>query len=630
MLMEGQHNKVILKYYGNLFTSSNPTNIWEVTSNLPCIITEEMNLKLTVELSAEEIHTTLKKMHPSKAPGPDGFSPCFYQQFWSLVGKDVVEAVRSFMESDIKMQKVNCTNVALIPKVKTPQYMTQLRPISLCNVLYKIGSKVLANRLKPLLHQFISPFQSAFVPGRLISDNSLLAFEIAHSLKQRRKGKVGYGALKLDMSKAYDRVEWTFLEAAMLKLGFSSAWVRWIMRCVSTVSYSFNLNGEPRGKFFPTRGLRQGDAISPYLFLICAEALSRLISAAEIQQRLHGMKVCRKAPSISHLFFADDSLIFFKANASECAALKIILLSYEGASGQKINFDKCRVSFSRNVPSDIQESLALVLNVERVDKHDKYLGLPMDINHSKIDAFGYLKEKTQKKLQGWREKTLSMAGKEILIKAVIQSIPTYVMSCFEIPKQLCWDIQQLMAKFWWGAKGDEKKIYWMAWEKLCAPKNVGGMGFKNLTHFNHSLLAKQGWRILMFPDSLVAQVLKARYFPNSDFLNAVELPGMSYSWRSILAGRAVLSKGIRYQIGEGNKVSLWNDPCLPLPHSFKHFSLPMEGTELWKVSDIIDHENGKWIKPVIEDLFTKDEAQTILKTPLSLQSMPDRYIWHFE
>jgi hypothetical protein len=146
-------------------------------------------------------------MHPSKAPGPDGFSPGFYQKFWHIVGEDVVAAVLNFLESDSKIHQLNRTHVVLVPKVKNPQHLSQLRPISLCNVFYKIGSKALANRLKPMLHSLISPFQSAFVPGRLISDNSLVAFEIAHFLKRRNEGKVGYGALKLDMSKAYDRVE---------------------------------------------------------------------------------------------------------------------------------------------------------------------------------------------------------------------------------------------------------------------------------------------------------------------------------------------------------------------------------------------------------------------------------------
>lgn len=194
----------ILHHFGELFTSSDPTNITELVNHLPSIVTDEMNNTLTKEFSAVEIHSALKQMHPSKAPGPDGFSPCFYQHFWPLVGNDMVEAICTFMESDAKIKILNCTHVTLIPKVKSPLNLSQMRPISLCNVLYKIGSEVLANRLKPLLQQFISPFQSVFVPGRLISDNSLIAFEIAHFMKRKRDSKVGYGDLKLDMSKAYD------------------------------------------------------------------------------------------------------------------------------------------------------------------------------------------------------------------------------------------------------------------------------------------------------------------------------------------------------------------------------------------------------------------------------------------
>jgi hypothetical protein len=427
-----------------------------------------MNRDLAKDISAAEVYSALKQMHPSKAPGPDGFSPGFYQQFWSLVGKDVVEAVQCFLGSVDQLQLLNSTHVTLIPKVKSPENLSQLRPISLCNVLYKIGSKVLANRLKPLLSKIISPYQSAFVPGRLISDNSLIAFEIAHFLKRRRDGKVGYGALKLDMSKAYDRVEWAFLKAILVKMGFCSRWISWIMNCVSTVSYSFILNGEPRGKVTPSRGLRQGDAISPYLFLLCAEALSRLISQAEDLRLLHGVQICKEAPCISHLFFADDSFIFFKADMGGCNVLRSILLMYEMASGQKINLEKSCISFSRNVTMSNQVSMAAALGVVCVDKHDTYLGLPMEISHSKTAAFLFLKEKIQKKLQGWRAKTLSIAGKEVLIKSVIQSIPTYVMSCFEIPKHLCREMHQLMANFWWGDKVNEKKIHWLSWEKLCA------------------------------------------------------------------------------------------------------------------------------------------------------------------
>lgn len=288
------------------------------------------------------------------------------------------------------------------------------------------------------------------------------------------------------------------------------------------------------------------------------------------------------------------------------------------------------VSFSKNVPLDQQLRLASILTVERVEKHDLYLGLPMEISYSKVEAFGSITEKVQKKIQGWREKCLSAAGKEVMIKAVLQSIPTYVMSCFELPKQICQDIHQLMARFWWGDKGDEKKIHWVSWEKMCVPKSEGGLGFRNLNSFNLALLAKQGWRLLTLPESLVSRIFKALYFPNSNFMQVVAQPGMSFTWRSILAGREVLSRGTRFQIGTGFNVSLWNDPWIPLPHNFKPFSHPRDGTEDWVVGDLIGQEQHVWKTLLINDLFCETEASIILKIPLSLRTIEDRLIWHHD
>lgn len=206
-----------------------------MVSFIPQVISADMNEALVQDIIVEEVWQALKQMHPSKAPGPDGFSPGFYQRFWHVVGEDVVAAVKMFLVSEELLRLVNCTNVALIPKVKNVENMNQLRPISLCNVIYKIGSKVLANRLKPFLMGIISPYQSVFVPGRLISDNSLVAFEISHFLKRRRRGTKGFCSLKLDMSNAYDRVEWLFLEAVMRKMGFCEKWIGWIMSCVRMV-----------------------------------------------------------------------------------------------------------------------------------------------------------------------------------------------------------------------------------------------------------------------------------------------------------------------------------------------------------------------------------------------------------
>lgn len=156
------------------------------------------------------------------------------------------------------------------------------------------------------------------------------------------------------------------------------------------------------------------------------------------------------------------------------------------------------------------------------------------------------------------------------------------------------------------------------------------MRFRDLTLFNLSLLAKQGWRLLMNPGSLVAHIFKAKYYLYTSFLNAPCLPGMSYSWRSILAGREVLKMGIRSYIGDGSTISLWSDPWLLFPHSFKPFSFPMEGTEAWKVMDIIDIENKQWLSPVIDELFTKIDSDLIHRIPLSFRPTRNSFVWHYD
>ena len=211
--------------------------------------------------------------------------------------------------------------------------MSDYRPISLCNVVFRITSKVIANRLKKILPSIISDTQSAFVQGRLITDNVLIAFESMHHIHHKKGGKKGEMALKLDMSKAYDRVEWGCLERIMTRLGFEEKWRSLIMRCVSSVSYSVKINGKPKGHIIPTRGLRQGDPLSPYLFLLCAEVLSALIKKAVDNGEMEGLSICRNGLKISHIFFADDNIIFCKAILEACNTLEKILVVYEKASG---------------------------------------------------------------------------------------------------------------------------------------------------------------------------------------------------------------------------------------------------------------------------------------------------------
>jgi hypothetical protein len=253
------------------------------------------------------------------------------------------------METGSFPNSLNMTNISLIPKGEKQTSMKDWRPIALCYVLYKVIAKVLANRLKKVLSKCISLNQSAFVPGRSILDNALAATEIVHYMKSKTRGKQGDVALKLDISKAYDRIDWDYLREAMIKLGFAHQWVEWIMMCVEIVDHSVIANNENVGPIIPGRGLRQGDPLSPYLFIICAKGLLTLIKQAEARGDIHGAKICRNAPTISHLLFADDCFLFFRATKREALTMKHILNTYEGASGQTINLQKSEIFYSRNV-----------------------------------------------------------------------------------------------------------------------------------------------------------------------------------------------------------------------------------------------------------------------------------------
>lgn len=215
----------------------------------------------------------------------------------------------------------------------------------------------------------VSESQSAFVSNCLITNNVMVALEIFHTMKKRSKGSKGTMYVKLDMNKAYDRIEWDFKEAVLKKMGFITKWVNQIMSCVSGTKYYFHVNGKVRGNVSATYGLRQGDLISPYLFILVAKALSCLINQASMSNSLHGIRAILGDPCVSHLWFADDCLLFSRVSERECRVLVRILRDYEWASGQKVNFEKTNVSFSRGVREDRAGVLASMLDMRRVASH---------------------------------------------------------------------------------------------------------------------------------------------------------------------------------------------------------------------------------------------------------------------
>ena len=217
-------------YFENIYTTASPSRVEEVVAAIPARVTEDMNESLSHAFTREEVATALKQIHPTKAPGLDGMSAIFYQKYWDIVGSSVTNMVLNVLNNNLPISEINKTNISLIPKKNNPSRMSEFRPISLCNVIYKLISKTLANRLKTFLPFIISENQSAFTLDRLITDNVLVAFELMHFLNHKTTGKEGFMAAKLDMSKAFNRVEWCFLKRFMEKLGFCSKWVNLIMQ----------------------------------------------------------------------------------------------------------------------------------------------------------------------------------------------------------------------------------------------------------------------------------------------------------------------------------------------------------------------------------------------------------------
>jgi ribonuclease HI len=621
--------EVARKYFQDLFKSKEGSQE-PVLSLISPRISAEDNAILEASITKEELKTALFEMHPDKSPGPDGFNPAFFQKFWHLCGDDVFTAVKDWLQRGYFPSSLNETNICLIPKCERPMSMKEFRPISLCNVLYKMVSKLLANRLKQVIDKCISEEQSAFVEGRSITDNALIAIEIIHALKRRTRGAKGELALKIDISKAYDKVEWSFLKGVLVRMGFSDTWVQWMMLCVSSVNYSALVNFEKVGPIHPGRGLRQGDPLSPYLFIMVAEGLTSLIKKAVASGDLHGVKICRGAPMVSHLLFADDCFIFCRSNLSETKKLMEILKIYENASGQEINLSKSEIFFSRNISRAAQEDLSNLLGVRHVMGTGIYLGVPSMVGRSKKATFAYIKDRIWRKINSWRSRPLSKAGKEVMIKSVLQAIPLYVMSIYIIPDATVNEIEKMLNSFWWGGGANNKGIRWMSWERLACAKDEGGLGFRDFKAFNMSMVAKQGWKIMSRPETLVAKIFKARYFPNSSLLEASLGNNPSYVWRSLWKSCNVLQLGCRWSVGDGSKIKIMTDPWLRGQGSGWVSAPQHQGVYNLSVNNLMIEGLKQWDCNKITNLFSHAVAEEIMAVPLIREVQEDKLVWQEE
>jgi hypothetical protein len=430
------------------------------------------------------------------------------------------------------------------------------------------------------------------------------------------------------MHKAYDRVEWIFLENMMRRLGFAERWITLMMACVSSVRYQVRFNSEDTDMFSPTRGLRQGDPLSPYLFLLCAEGLSSLLLHEEEVGGIDGVRVCRNAPSVSHLLFADDSLILMKADMNNATSLQQVLDTYCANLGQLVSLSKSSIYFSPNTNVLLRAEICEALNIDTEALSDKYLGLPAIVGADRSDCFEHFIERIIQCINGWKEKILSIGGKEILLKAIAQAIPVYAMSVFLIPKGVCKKMMDAISRFWWGDDDNSNKMHWYAWWKLCYPKNEGGMGFCDFHSFNLAMLAKQVWRLVNEPESLCAQVLRAKYYPHGDILKAGPKSGSSFTWQSVVSGLATFKRGYIWRVGDREKINIWTDPWIPSSPNKKIIS-SRGGAVYTKVSELINPISGQWDEELLHSLLSTVDVNRILHIPLHSRGFDDFVAWGF-
>lgn len=311
-----------------------------------------------------------------KAPGPDGFQAIFFQNQWQVVGKTFCEMVQKIFEEPDRIVEVNGTLITLIPKKDMVTCMRDFRPISLCNVSYKTVTKIIAQKLRGLMSNLVGRQQSSFVPNSQSGDNIIVAQEVFHSMR-KKTGSTGWMAIKVDLEKTYDRLKWEFIIETLEDIGLPVILIDLIWLCISTLSMHMLWNGEALDEFSPMRGIRQGDPLSPYLFVLCIEKLFQMVSLAVDNKAWKPISLSRNGPKLSHLAFVDDLIFFAESNLEQIHIIQSILDLFYRSSGQKVSKENSRVFFSKNVGWHTMQNLSSAIGIQWTEDLGKYLGVPI-------------------------------------------------------------------------------------------------------------------------------------------------------------------------------------------------------------------------------------------------------------
>ncbi|KAK1261700.1 hypothetical protein QJS04_geneDACA000894 [Acorus gramineus] len=454
----------------------------------------------------------------------------------------------------------------------------EYRPISVCDTKYKILAHILVHRLKPVLMQLVGKEQGAFVPHRSIHAHLLLFQDMLHSL-QHRKGKHALFAAKIDLASAYDSIEWLCLDKTMRVFGFPPKWRSWIMECVTQSRSAILLNGSSSQWIYPGRGLRQGDPLSPYLFVLVAEVMS-----------------------LSHILYADDLVVMSTATPTQCQAVRQVLQDVHHMTGLTVSWPKSTVRFSPQVHPRWRRWMSRILRLKAAAGGCKYLGVPVIGERSRRARCSFVADHVKQHIQGWKSQQLTMAGRLLLIKSVLNALPIHLLQATTLALSTIHDIEKATRSFLWSGEARGRSVHLINWETVTSPHSLGGLGLKRLQVVKKAVLAKLAFQILLQPN-ITGELLAFKHGWAGNPWEIRHTSRCAPVWKSLSTGL----KLIRFQLhripGVLSDTDLLRDPWYAsIPFSRIPTFINMQAACLdYRLSDVVD-SNG-WNVQALHNIF---------------------------
>ncbi|KAL0455324.1 UNVERIFIED_CONTAM: hypothetical protein Slati_0871600 [Sesamum latifolium] len=536
-------------------------NLTFLQQGLKHVLTREEGEGLIAPVSMAEIKEAFFDISIDSAPGLDGYPSLFFKAAWPEIGNEVCAAVTEFFQSGRLLKQINATLLTLIPKVQLPTCISDYRPISCCNVIYKAITKIMVKMMQRVLHLLIHYSQNAFVPGRSISDNILLAQELLAGYNQSKLPP--RCTIKIDIQKAYDSVEWNFLLEGLRVFNFPPKFIAWIEQVRVADHFQYHWKCKELG--------------------------------------------------LLNLCFADDVLLFCKGTVQSVQVIRDALAEFATMSGLQISPMKSQIILSRSVQTKRQQILDM-MGFQEGTLPIKYLGVPLVSSRlSRADCHPLI-QKVDRRLAGWNHLTLSFAGRVQLIKSVLSSLHTYWASAFILPKAVLKVIEERMRSFLWkgaSGRGAEK----VSWKQICRPKKEGGLGIRQVVYMNQSLMLKYIWCILQEDKRSIWVAWVLRYQLQNQTLWTAKVSNATWCWKKLVNLSAFIKPGLNYRVGNGYKFKLWLDlwhERIPLIITF-----PRGPSITGLPSDSFLHEvlrNGHWTWPSETDFVVNKIVSCLLNT----------------